>query len=416
MHFAGHGFFADPAANALLSGSYSGDATQAGFFLNRNQLLLSGLVLGPAPNSSVSSSILTAEEVGSLDLRGTDLVVLSACETGLGQTAGGEGVLGLKRAFLTAGARTVVSSLWTVDDAATSLLMEDFYRNLLDKKQSKGLALRNAQLAILNSETRVRQRGQLLAQGGIPQRGIRTGETRQILAGNTSRVHPALWASFVLSGDGADPATTTTPCRESRVWNRESDEADHPWSAKRTDRTRRYAFSLVELLVAIALIGILTSLLLPAVQAAREAARRQECANNLRQLPLAAHNFEDAHRHLPAGLDVQHVGPVVHLLPYLEQSAYHEGFSFDKRFVYWWLNPVNRPPLVGPPWIYPPAPRPPARYGAEGRLNVLLCPAGPSPETIQMPLLTVTRGVPGKDFTPGLPTDWQLYSGAPDRP
>ena len=114
-------------------------------------------------------------------------------------------------------------------------------------------------------------------------------------------------------------------------------------------QTRRYAFSLVELLVALALIGILTSLLLPAVQAAREAARRQECANNLRQLPLAAHNFEDAHRHLPAGLDLQHVGPIVHVLPYVEQSAYHEGFSFDKRFVYWWLNPVNRPPLVGPP-------------------------------------------------------------------
>src|SRR5258708_3007707 len=114
---------------------------------------------------------------------------------------------------------------------------------------------------------------------------------------------------------------------------------------------RRPGFTLIELLVSIAIIGILTALLLPAVQMTLEAARRKQCVNNLRQLVLAAHNFEQSHIRLPPGMDFQHVGPIIYLLPYLDQSKYYDEFSFDNRFVYWYQNPSNRPPLQGAPFV-----------------------------------------------------------------
>ncbi len=99
-------------------------------------------------------------------------------------------------------------------------------------------------------------------------------------------------------------------------------------------------FTLVELLVVIAIIGILISLLLPAVQAAREAARRTVCLNNLSQLGLAMHNYEFTHEHLPAGVtnpegpirteaNGQHLGWVYHLLPYMEQRALQRHIDPD---------------------------------------------------------------------------------------
>src|SRR5262249_14821039 len=93
----------------------------------------------------------------------------------------------------------------------------------------------------------------------------------------------------------------------------------------------RSAFRLVELLVVIAIIGILVGLLLPAVQKVREAANRIKCANNLKQIALAAHNYEAMEGALPAGMDKQHVGPLVYMLPYLEQDSYFRNFSFDDR-------------------------------------------------------------------------------------
>jgi CHAT domain-containing protein/Flp pilus assembly protein TadD len=119
-----------------------------------NPLLRSGLVLagyntyqrrGNLPPEAEDGT-LTALDVSEMDLSGTELVVLSACGTGLGDIRAGEGVFGLRRTFALAGARTVVVSLWPVDDLATMLLMNRFYENLLKQKMPKAESLRDAQL------------------------------------------------------------------------------------------------------------------------------------------------------------------------------------------------------------------------------------------------------------------------------
>jgi hypothetical protein len=102
-----------------------------------------------------------------LALRGCDLVVLSACETGLGNLESGQGVLGLQRAFQAAGARAVVASLWKVDDAATGVLMDRFYSNLWTRKLPTLEALRQAQLAVLNDPGLVEAHRGTLAQRGL---------------------------------------------------------------------------------------------------------------------------------------------------------------------------------------------------------------------------------------------------------
>ena len=150
LHIATHGFFL--ADVSLKTETYNGMRAD---LLQQNPLLRSGLMLAGAASIARDSinymdsddGILTAAEAANLQLDKTGLVVLSACETGLGEQHNGQGVYGLQRAFLTAGAETVIMSLWVVDDFATQELMTSFYREWSSGK-NKAEAFRLAQLQI----------------------------------------------------------------------------------------------------------------------------------------------------------------------------------------------------------------------------------------------------------------------------
>lgn len=114
--------------------------------LLRSVLLLAGANRQPV---GPDDGVLTALEVSALPLSGTELVVLSACETGLGEIDTGEGIHGLRRAFTLAGARSQILSLWKVHDAATLNLMVDFYKFLIQRNMPRAEALRQAQLRML---------------------------------------------------------------------------------------------------------------------------------------------------------------------------------------------------------------------------------------------------------------------------
>jgi len=140
LHLATHGFFLDDCGPA---------ASAAGGI--ENPLLLSGLALAGANESNrPGEGILTAEEIASLDLDGLEWVVLSACDTALGEIHAGEGVFGLRRAFQLAGARTVIMSLWQVDDNTTRLWMEALYRARFLRGTATSEAVRTATLSVLS--------------------------------------------------------------------------------------------------------------------------------------------------------------------------------------------------------------------------------------------------------------------------
>jgi tetratricopeptide (TPR) repeat protein/CHAT domain-containing protein len=162
LHIATHGFFLsnqrpDSNEDTLGPETLQGWAEGGLSHLSRleNPLLRSGLALAGANTAlkkqptppEAEDGLLTAEDVSGLNLLGTDLVVLSACETGLGAVEVGEGVFGLRRAFVLAGAKALVMSLWKVLDRQTRDLMEDFYRRILNGQPCAD-ALRDAQLTI----------------------------------------------------------------------------------------------------------------------------------------------------------------------------------------------------------------------------------------------------------------------------
>jgi tetratricopeptide (TPR) repeat protein/CHAT domain-containing protein len=198
IHLATHGFFAPASVKSALSALPVGAEADAGGRSGPtgwNPGVLSGIALAGANRlreGEGDDGILTAVELAPLDLGSTELVVFSACETGLGATAGGEGLLGLQRAAQVAGVRTVVASLWKVDDLETQILMARFYDNLWKKGTSKIEALRDAQLSMLRDA-----QGRALAQG--PGRG--PGELRDRPAGERRPAPAAAWAAWVLSGD-----------------------------------------------------------------------------------------------------------------------------------------------------------------------------------------------------------------------
>jgi len=192
LHLATHGFFLEgdcPSVESFSRGigrlvldSESAaspgepDAAASAVAFGENPLLLSGLVLAGANHATevgddAEDGILTAEEITALDLRGLEVAALSACDTGLGTVAAGEGVFGLRRALEIAGARTVLMSLWSVPDEAGREWMTRFYEfNLAGDSVQQ--ASHKASLELL----------ELLRQEEEPP-------------------HPYLWAGFVTAGD-----------------------------------------------------------------------------------------------------------------------------------------------------------------------------------------------------------------------
>jgi CHAT domain-containing protein len=163
LHIASHGFFLRAAADAKAQPPMAG---------TENPLLRSGLALAGANlthDSGSDDGILWALEASGLNLWGTKLVTLSACDTGIGEVRNGEGVYGLRRAFVLAGAETVVMSLWPVSDYLTQQTMNAYYTGLRAGR-GRGDALRHAKLATLK---------------------------------RPGRRHPFYWASFIQSGEWA---------------------------------------------------------------------------------------------------------------------------------------------------------------------------------------------------------------------
>ncbi len=178
LHLATHGFFLNGTCDAIPTGS--GPAASTGIRRAQaaeNPLLLSGFALAGANlrahvSPAEDDGVLTAEEISAMDLAGVDWAVLSACETGVGEVRSGEGVFGLRRAFQIAGARTLVMSLWSVEDESARTWMEALYRARLERNRSTADAVRDASTEVLRDRR---------------SHGLST--------------HPFYWGAFVAAGD-----------------------------------------------------------------------------------------------------------------------------------------------------------------------------------------------------------------------
>jgi CHAT domain-containing protein len=165
LHIATHGFFladqapaSGTATGAAAPGSRSGGAASEGAAAaipsREDPLQRSGLVFAGAnrPDANPSDDgYLTAAEATAMDLEGTELVTLSACETGLGGVRSGEGVYGLQRSLAVAGARSTLLSLWKVADGRTATFLAKYYQRLKDG-EGRAEALHNTQTEYRNSE------------------------------------------------------------------------------------------------------------------------------------------------------------------------------------------------------------------------------------------------------------------------
>jgi tetratricopeptide (TPR) repeat protein/CHAT domain-containing protein len=192
LHLSTHGFFAAENLAAAKNANEDAAATRSDEALGFSPGMLSGLVLsganlGPGePNQDghmPDDGFLTADEIAVLPLGKAQLVVLSACDTALGKAEGGEGVLGVQRAFQVAGARATIASLWKVNDQATMWIMKEFYNQYLTGGKSPLEALREAQL-------------KAIIEPNLP-RGARPVSERGVL---TKKQPPRYWAAFTLSG------------------------------------------------------------------------------------------------------------------------------------------------------------------------------------------------------------------------
>jgi CHAT domain-containing protein/tetratricopeptide (TPR) repeat protein len=176
LHFATHGFFLGGCTTPTVGTRSIGGLVGPSRAITRdaNPLLLAGLAFAGAnaPTGQWGTTILTAEEVSALNLQGTEWAVLSACDTGVGQITAGEGVLGLRRAFQVAGVKTIIMSLWSVQDQATRDWMVALYRARLFDHLDTATAVQQAGLTLLQKR---RAKGR--------------------------STHPFYWAAFVAAGD-----------------------------------------------------------------------------------------------------------------------------------------------------------------------------------------------------------------------
>ncbi len=207
LHIATHGFFLDDMMFARGAGRglglpAKGTATTPAApteenIQSVNPLLRSGLALAGANlrKSGEEDGILTALEVAGLDLQGTRLVVLSACDTGVGEVRAGDGVYGLRRALVLAGSEAQVMSLWPVSDFATRDLMTEYYR-ALQQGQGRTEALRRVQIKMLRGQAgNANEASRILITKG--QQSESSTEPRR----KRDYRHPYYWASFIQSGE-----------------------------------------------------------------------------------------------------------------------------------------------------------------------------------------------------------------------